>query len=345
MFKINHIFSLASFISLAGIAEGSSPTETRLEGAYVRFQGEERFDDMASVSATSSGEFFGDPGQGHLTQVQASGTLIRSGAPALYSPSQVITLERRGSIGLSQTISQLSSLGVSLGYTSRTTSESKDTLSRWYAIRAGQWWNRATILTEIEIMRNDSSMPANSYLDTDLRRVLTPDHIQGSRYTLNLTWLATPHAMLLGSASKILTANRPDAISATIEGRYFVNFTATAIHLKGAAYEDSSEVGLNTDYGKVSAREFEVQLHQHVSDNIIAAFVSRDHLEQEDPRSLESELISRHSKMIQVRLRYRFVTGPVTDLVPEVYFFTGQYNSLDSNTKINHAGIGGTYVL
>ena len=322
-----------------------SPTEVRAEGAVVRFQGDKRFDDMYSVSALASGEFWGDPGQGYITQVQASGTFIKSGASSLYSPSQVISLERRGSVGFSQTVSQLTSFGMNVGFTSQSTSESKNSLSRWYAVRAGQWWNKATLLTEFEAMRTDSSMPARSYLDTDSRRVLTPDRVQGTRFSLNLTWLATPQSMLLGSASKILAANRPDAISSSLEGRYFVNATSTAIHLKAAAYEDSGEVGLVTDYGKISAREFEIQVHQHVNDQIIFALVSRDHFEQEDPRSADSDQLNRHSKMLQGRLRYRFVNGPVTDMVPELYFFVGQYNSLDSETKINHAGLGGTYVL
>jgi hypothetical protein len=338
---------ILGFMFLVGeVAIGASATEVRTEGAYVRFQGDNRFDDMYALSAIASGEFWGDPGQGHLTQIQASATFIKSGAPALYSsPSEIISLERRASVGVVQTISQLSSFGVNFGFTSQSTSDSKNSLSRWYAARVGHWWNKATLLTEFEAMRNDSSLPVRSYLDTDSRRVLTPDRVQGSRYSLNLTWLATPQAMLLGAVSKIITDNRPDAISASFEGRYFVNATATAIHLKTAAYEDSSEVGRNTDYGKISAKEFEIQMHQHVTDQIIFAVVSRDHLEQEDPRSLESDLLSRHSKMLQGRLRYRFVSGPVTDTVPELYFFLGQYNSLDSGAKINHAGLGGTYVL
>ena len=329
----------------ADIANAGSATETRAEGAYVRFQGDNRFHDMFSLAAVTSGEFFANPGEGHLSQIQASGTFIRSGSPALYTPSEVITLERRASIGLSQTFSQLSSIGLNYGYASQSTTDSKNSLSRWYSIRAGHWWNKATLLTEFEALRNDSTMPARSYLDTDSRRVLTPDRVLGSRYSLNLTWLASPQSMLLGSVSKINAANRPDAISASLEGRYFLNATATAIHLKSAAYEDSSEVGLATDYGKVSAREFEIQLHQHLSDQVIAAFVSRDHFEQETPRSAESERLNRHSKMLQGRFRYRFVSGPVTEMVPEIYIFLGQYNSLDSDTKINHAGLGGTYVL
>jgi len=300
---------------------------------------------MMAVSAITSGEFFGESGLGHLTQIQASGTFIRTTAPAQYDPTDVVAIERRGSLGISQTFSQLTSLSLSLGFTRQTTSDSKNSLSRWYSLRMGQWWNKATLLTEFESLRADSEQPSRSYLDTDSRRVLTPEKIQASRHSLNVTWLATPQTMLMAGLSKILAENRPNALSFSAEARYFIAPTSTAIHLKTAAYEDTGTVGLTTDYGRVSAREIETQIHQHINDKVILAVVSRDHLEDEIVRSKESDNIKRHSKMLQGRLRYRFVTGPVTDTVSELYFFMGQYNSLDASTKINHAGFGGSYVL
>jgi hypothetical protein len=332
-------------LSALGTAHGATPTETRAEAAYVKFQGDDRTDDMMAVSAITSGEFFGESGLGNLTQIQASSTFIRTNAPAQYDPTDVVAIERRGSIGFSQTFSQLTSLGLSVGFTNQTTSDSKNSLSRWYSLRLGHWWNKATLLTEIESLRTDNEQPSRSYLDTDSRRVLTPEKIQGSRHSLNLTWLATPQTMLMAGFSKILSENRPNALSATLEARYFIATTSTAVHLKSAAYEDTGTVGLATDYGRVSAREIEAQIHQHVSDKVIVALVSRDHLEDEVVRSMESDNLKRHSKMLQGRLRYRFVSGPVTDTVSELYFFMGQYNSLDAGTKINHAGLGGSYVL
>lgn len=332
-------------ISTSEASLAASASEMRGEVAGVRFQGRDRFDNLFAASKLITTELFGESGQGNLTQIQASGTFIKSGTPAEYSESQDISYERRASLGVTQTLGQLSSFGISTGYTNQTTETSKNSLSRWYSVRVGQWWNKATLLTEIEGFRNNSNQSARSYLDTDGRRVLTPDRVQGDRYSLNVTWLASPQAMVMGSIAKVTSVNRPEANAASMEGRYFISSTLTGVHLKVGAYEDTSDVSLKTDYGRISAREWETQLHQHLNDRFILAAVFRDHFEREKPRSIESKSVSRHSRMIQSRLRFRFVDGPVTDLVPELYFFGGQYQSYDSKVIINHAGVGGSYVL
>lgn len=341
-----YIFSLIA-ASLSPRVFAASATEVRGEGSYVRFQGQDRFDDMYATSFTASGEAFGESGSGNITQVTASGTFIRSGTPSTSSESesQVVSLERRLSLGVSHTLSQLSSIGVTAGLTSQSDSEAKNTFSRYYSLRLGQWWNKATLLTEFEAARSDSRQPFKRYTDTDGRAVMTPSRVEGNRYSLSLTWLATPQAMLMASLTRATAENRPDAVSGSLEGRYFFMGTLTAFHLKSTAYEDLGEVGRETDFGQISAREYEAQIHQHLSDRIIAVIVQRDHFEVEDPRSVEDDVANRHSKTIQGRLRYRFVTGPVTEMVPEMYVFFGQYNALDSDSKINHVGIGGTYVL
>jgi hypothetical protein len=337
---------LIAHLMMLSISEASlAASEMRGEVACVRFQGQDRFDNLFAASKSITTELFGESGQGNLTQIQASGTFIKSGTPAEYSESQDTSYERRASLGVTQTLGQLSSFGISTGYTSQTNNQSKNSLSRWYSVRVGQWWNKATLLTELEGLRNNSNQSARSYLDTDGRRVLTPDRVQGNRYSLNVTWLASPQAMVMGSIAKITSVNRPEANAASMEGRYFISSTLTGVHLKVGAYEDTSDVSLKTDYGRISAREWETQLHQHLNDRFILALIFRDHFEREKPRSIESKSVGRHSRMIQSRLRYRFVDGPVTDLVPELYFFVGQYQSYDSKVIINHVGVGGSYVL
>ena len=346
--RINEMLTriLIAHLMMLSISEASlAASEMRGEVACVRFQGQDRFDNLFAASKSITTELFGESGQGNLTQIQASGTFIKSGTPAEYSESQDTSYERRASLGVTQTLGQLSSFGISTGYTSQTNNQSKNSLSRWYSVRVGQWWNKATLLTELEGLRNNSNQSARSYLDTDGRRVLTPDRVQGNRYSLNVTWLASPQAMVMGSIAKITSVNRPEANAASMEGRYFISSTLTGVHLKVGAYEDTSDVSLKTDYGRISAREWETQLHQHLNDRFILALIFRDHFEREKPRSIESKSVGRHSRMIQSRLRYRFVDGPVTDLVPELYFFVGQYQSYDSKVIINHVGVGGSYVL
>ena len=322
-----------------------SSTSIKSDSAVVLFRGDNRSDNVYAASAQTTGEYFGEQGQGNLSQIQGSLTFIESSSPSSYGNSEVKSLERRASLGFTQTISQLTSLGISLGFTGSSNNEAKKQTSTWYALRASQWWNKSTILTELEALRTNGEQPSRSYLDTDGHRVLTPDKVTGNRYTLSLTWLATPNAMMLGGLSRITNDNRPQANSVTIEGRYFFNATLTAIHAKVAAYEDLAQVDTNTDFGRVSAREWEGQVHQHLTEQYILAAVLRDHYEVEDPRSEADSNKHRHSRMVQGRFRYRFVTGPVTETVPEVYVFAGQYGSFDKSQKVNHIGLGGSYVL
>jgi hypothetical protein len=53
----------------------------------------------------------------------------------------------------------------------------------------------------------------------------------------------------------------------------------------------------------------------------------------------------RHTRENRVKLRWRHVTGPVTDDVPEVIVFAGSYYSFADESKINHLGLGGKYVF
>jgi len=332
-------------ITMSALTATTAIAETRAESVFVHFYGQKRFDDVFGLALNHTSEMFGEEGQGNLTQVQASGTFIRSGAPSSYGPEDVISFERRASLGVTQTFSQLTSAGVSYGYTTTTMSNSKKNQSRWYAAHASQWWNKATILTDLELMKTHAARVSRDYLDTDGVRVLTPSQTSGNRYTLSLTWLATPQAMLLASVSKTYADDRPSANAETIEGRYFFDSTLTALHLKAGLYNDTAQVTKQTDYGQIIAREWESQIHQHLNEKVIASAIYRDHFEMENPRSQESVDVHRHSRATQARLRYRFVTGPITDQVSEIYVFTGQYGSFDKSETISHLGLGGAYVL
>ena len=338
MSQSKFLIALTLPAALAVIAETSN-AQTTVESAYVRFKGADMTNDIFAVAASTTSEICGEPGLGNITGVQMSGTFIKSSAPNEKKTAQVTSLDRRGSIGLSQTFDKLTSASATYGYTATSY------LSRWYAIKVGQWWNKATISTDLGYTKTDANRAVVDHYDTDFARVNTPSNVKGDKYTLSLTWLATTHAMVLGSLSTNKAPDRPTANAETIEGRYFFDATLTAIHLIGGFYDDTAATKLTTDYGRVSSREWEAQIHQHLNDQFIATVALRDHFETETPRADTSPVIHRHSRATQIRLRDRFVTGPVTDQVSEIYVFTGQYGSFDQKQTINHFGLGGIYVL
>jgi hypothetical protein len=296
-------------------------------------------DDMFAAAASTNAEIIGEPGLGYITGAQMSGTFIKTSALNEKKTQRVTSLERRGSVGLSQTLDKLTSASLTYGYTSTTS------LSRWYAVKVGQWWNKATISTDLEYTKTDANRAVVDRQDTDFARVRTPSNIKGDKYTLSLTWLATTHAMVLGSLTTNKASDRPNSNAGKIEGRYFFDATLTAIHIIGGFYDDTAATKLTTTYGRVSSREWETQIHQHLSDQFIATLAIRDHFETETPRADTNPVLHKHSRATQIRLRHRFVTGPVTDQVSEIYVFTGQYGSFDQKQTINHFGLGGIYVL
>ena len=332
--------SLKIIFVLSVFASTTSFAQTKFESAFVRFSGDNRTEDMYSVSAVTTQEVLGEAGQGNLTQVTGSGNFIQSNVPAAgYAGGQIRSTERRGSLGVDQTYEKLTSAGASIGFTGTSV------LARWYSIRAGQWWNKATISTDFEFTKTNASAVPKRFLDTDGRVVVTPDNLRGDRYSLSITWLATTRAMVLARSIVSTASNRPKSNAGSIEGRYFVDQTLTAIHLLGGMYEDKSQVEKNTDFGRISAREWELQVHQHLSEKLIASLTLRNHFETEVPRSVETSTIHRHGQATQGSLRHRFVTGPITDSVSEVYIFTGRYRSIDTKKQTNHFGFGGVYVL
>ncbi len=332
------IMSALALTAILPSAHGFS--ETIAESAYTVFTGDKYLDHLGALRLQYSGDVMSETG--YATTISARQSFMQSFAPDAYG-TQAETYERRVSVSLDQTIDTLSTVGASCGY-SLTTGSSK-TENRFYSVRLGHWWNKATLLTNIEMTQSGTDRPARDYGDTDGSRIRTPGSVSGKTYSLGLTWLASTYAMVMASANSSRSSDRPVADSGSLEGRYFLADTLTALHLKLSAYKDRSMVEKTTDYGQVQGRELEGQLHQHLNDQWIAAVVYRRHWETEMLRSAASPNIDRISWSSQVRLRWRHVTGPVTDNVPEIYGYAGQYQSTESDSLIRHIGIGGKYVL
>ncbi len=334
------ISTVSTVLFMAWQPTAMALNETVFDASATRFVGSKYKDTLATASVMHTGDHLAE--SGYSTQIMAQQTLLESYGPDEYG-KDMLTLERRGSVNVDQTIDQLTTIGASYGYSLAT--NTGKTMNRYTSIRGGQWWNKATILTTLEVTQSGTERKVRDYTDTDGLRVLTPSHVSGKNYTLGLTWLATTYAMVMARGTLSTSSDRPVADSGSLEGRYFLSETRTAIHLKLAALNDRNGVKQNTDYGQIRGRGVEGQLHQHLSDRWIGAVVHRLHWETETPRSLESPTIDRNSSSSQLRLRWRHVTGPVTENVSEIYGFIGRYQSTESDSLIGHVGIGGKYVL
>lgn len=333
-----------SSVHLVGLLVGVLPTaalgEAAFESAYTQFFGRKLRADVGALNMRYTGDHLAE--SGYATQVSVRQTLVKS-TKLDISDEEMKSFEQRTSIGLDQTIATLSSIG--FNYSHGLTTGFTRSENRYTTLRFGHWWNKSTLLTEVEMTRSQTNRAIRDYLDTDGVRIRTEPTVSGNTYTLGTTWLATTFAMILAKASKSMSSDRPIAHAGQIEGRLFISDTSTAVHLKLGAYNDQSKVEKTTDYGEIHARNIETQLHQHITDQWIAAVIHRRHWEIETPRSSESREISRRTDSSQVRLRWRYVTGPITDSVPEIYAYLGQYITTETQAFIRHIGLGGKYVL
>ncbi len=317
---------------------GISLAQTSAEMATAQFSGTKINAQLTSVRATTAGDFFAEPGAGYLTSITLNGAVNATELPDTYGIVS-ISQERRGSISLSQSVGKLTNIGVSSGYIKGAG------FSRFDSLSFGQWWNKATILTDLSATMSRSERLSRDYQDTDGLRVRVAPRTDGRTWRLGLTWLARPDFMIIGSAATTTSSDRPRANAETLEARYFINATATAIHLGADAYDDTAQVVKTTDYGRIVARTANMSIHQHLNDQWIASVAIRDHRETETPRSSDSASLTRHARELRGKIRWRQVTGPVTDDVSEVFVFAGQYVSYDQSTMVQHMGLGGKYVL
>ncbi len=334
-------WSLAAAGMMAGLGmlyPAEALAQTAVEMSVAQFTGTEINAQLTSLRATTTGDFFGEPGAGYLTSLTVQGAVNATELPDTHGVVSLAS-ERRASAALSQSLGKLTTIGLSSGYIKGSG------FSRFDTINFGQWWNKATILTELSTTWSRSDRLPRDYQDTDGMRVRVAPRADGRTWRLGLTWLARPDLMMIGSASTTTSSDRPKANAETLEGRYFINATLTAIHLGVEAYDDTAKVMKTTDFGRIHARTAYVSLHQHLSDRWIASLAMRDHQESETPRSPESPSLRRHGQELRGKIRWRQVTGPVTDDVSEVFVFGGQYRSLNESSLIQHMGLGGKYVL
>jgi hypothetical protein len=333
---VDKSFGMVSLVWLA--LASNAHAQTIAEGVFGHFSGTQLKANMESARAMTSGDLFFDKELLMPSTFSVQGTVVETKSTDSHGV-ETKAIERRANIGYTQNFGKLTTVGFNAGYIKNSG------YSRFTTVNLGQWWNKATILTDLSYSMSKSERQSRDYLDTDGLRIIVPPRVDGKTLRLGLTWLATTNLMLINSVSTTTSSDRPRANFMTAEGRYFFAPTLTALHLGMGRYYDTAQVNRSTDYGRISSDGYNVSVHQHLSDQWILSLLERDHFETEVPRSVDSQKIKRHTQEYRMKLRWRYVTGPVTEDVTEVYGFAGLYKSYLENSKINHVGIGGKYVF
>lgn len=236
---------------------------------------------------------------------------------------------------LDQGIVQGTNLGLFGGNTSSLLGSSK-----WYGVRAGQWWREDTLQTVLEARRTTATqLPAQVY-DDEKRLIRLPEDVAGNNISLSVTHYTTPNLILRGQASRTTRSDRPDADGVSGEARYFVTPTDSAVHLGVGHYENVGQIDTTSDFGSIVANTVYGEWHQAFLEHGIVMVGYRTYQEIENPQGDTVDNKHLGTDWIYSNLRWRFDDGLRTSDAAEVYVFCGRYKTSEPRAG-NLIGLGG----
>ncbi len=213
--------------------------------------------------------------------------------------------------------------------------------SKWLGVNFGEWWLEETFQTVFSATRTwVEQIPYSTLLPGDLQRVYLPENVDGWNFGVSFYQLTTPNLILRGGYNLITRSDRPNAHALNAEGRYYVEPTRSAIHLKGAYYLNVGEVKPVSLYGEVEAYSASLEWHQRLAKQWILMGGYRYYFEKETPVAATASINQIGSDYFYGSLRWRFAdVGWTAEESPEIYVFGGFYQNNEPN-KAYMSGIG-----
>ncbi len=252
-----------------------------------------------------------------------------------------LTLSGEFPLALDQSSLQDLSIAPRAGYL---TNESGATKSKsfWTGAALSAWTGEQTIRWTLDIQRNFADATQLDVTDIDGKRILTPERIGGTSIGINWMHLATPEFLWRGGVSVISRDDRPEAHTASLEGRYFVAPANAAIHAAISRFENSGTVRPVTLTGSIEATSTNVEWHQKVGERVIVAPGYRWYRETEIPRASNGIRKTLGTDYVYASLRYRFWRDYWLEDSPEAFLTAGSYQT-SSGTRIWQFAAGGSF--
>jgi len=218
-------------------------------------------------------------------------------------------------------------------------SDSVKAISRWIGTGVSFWTGEDTTRWTLNLQRTFSSAKALDVTDVDGKRILTPERIAGTSAGISWMHLATPEFLWRGSLSTILSDDRPNAYSGSLEGRYFIAPVKAAIHASASRFENQGPVRPVTLIGSIAATSASLEWHQKISDRMILAPGYRWYQETETPRAANGLVKKLGSDQVYTTLRYRFWKDYWLEDASEFFLSVGSYQT-NTGLKLFHVAAG-----
>ncbi len=294
--------------------------------------------DSNVISSGLSKTFALKEGQGYETSAAISGTkkYILFKEPADLLQKQLKGKTKIEEDSASGTFTQGFGIGHTIGILGGT-NKSPLSKSKFVGLRLGLWWLEETLQSVIEHRKTDLEQAVLDFVDTDGKRVITPEDLDGRNTSLTLTHFTTPSTILRSAYSFTSRSDRPAAWSASGEIRQFIEATDSAVHVAAAHYENIGEIKAKTTFGSVISNTLRAEWHQKLFEKSTGAIGYRYYLEKEDPRAFDAQDNQVGTDSVFASWRWRFDNVAWTAESSELSMFV---NSFRANSGINGILVG-----
>ena len=222
--------------------------------------------------------------------------------------------------------------------------DSVEAVSRWIGTGLSFWTGEDTTRWTLNLQRTFSSTKALDVTDVDGKRILTPERIGGTSAGISWMHLATPEFLWRGSLSTIISDDRPEAHSGSLEGRYFIAPVKAAIHASIARFENRGAIRPVTLTGSIAATTASLEWHQKIGERTILAPGYRWYQETETPRAVNGLVKKLGSDQVYTTVRYRFWKDYWLEDASEFFISAGSYQT-NNGLKLFHVAAGMTMIV
>lgn len=206
--------------------------------------------------------------------------------------------------------------------------------SIWFGGKYSHWWLQETLQTTFTVTKTLVDQDPFITTAADGQLLDLPKKVDSLTLGMSIYQLTTPNLILQGGYQLVNQSNRPLAHGVNAEGRYFIKKIKSAVHLKGAYYSNTGEIGLDTLHGEVTAYSVSGEWHQRLMRRFVVAAGYRYYFEKELPRDGISSIKQVGSDHIYGSLRWRFNARKrwLSTYSPELVLFGGSYTSNEPNS-------------
>jgi len=178
--------------------------------------------------------------------------------------------------------------------------------SKWYGIRANQWFYDETIKLSLSLRKNFTEQESSDYTDLDGKRIVTPENIEGDNITLSLFSFLSTDTIFMTDYSVTKSSNRPDVWSLGAQIRQYIRPFYGSVHISQAHYENVGVIEPVTEYGTIIADTTTIEWHQKLFRQWVLMGGYRFFKEDERPRANSNQINRTGSDYVYSSLRYRF---------------------------------------